>query len=164
MSIFTGFFTILSVAIYLAPAQASSISDSYSDGDTLTSTMMTNVKSAVNDNDTRITGLENSGSHNIEVFPINACADTFTADTTAAFHLNVGLYTKLSDTSVLQVVYNDNLRSNDNATICTVQVRISGSPSDSSPLLGASLTNQSSTTQWISATGFFQEKYRVVTM
>ena len=51
----TGLFTISQLA-YSAP-----ISDTYTTGDTLTATTLDNIKSAVNDNDTRITSLEAPG-------------------------------------------------------------------------------------------------------
>jgi hypothetical protein len=45
------------LAFSAAAAHASSIGDSYATGNPLTAQMMTNIKNAVNDNDTRITGL-----------------------------------------------------------------------------------------------------------
>ena len=47
----------LGIACSAGVVQAGSIGDTYTAGDTLTAAKMTNVKSAVNDNDTRINAL-----------------------------------------------------------------------------------------------------------
>jgi hypothetical protein len=46
-------------ALGAGAAHAGSIADSYATGDTLDAAKMTNIKNAVNDNDTRITALQN---------------------------------------------------------------------------------------------------------
>ena len=50
---------LIVVAAYYQASFADSISDSFSDGDTLTADHMNNIKNAVNDNDTRITANAN---------------------------------------------------------------------------------------------------------
>jgi Sulfatase-modifying factor enzyme 1 len=69
-----------------AAVYAGSISDTYTTGDTLTATMMTTIKSAVNDNNTRVTKLENGTADcptgMTRVGPI--CVDTYEASITSA--------------------------------------------------------------------------------
>ena len=50
------FTTIITLALSSQFASAGSIGDTYTSGDTLTATTLNNIKSAVNDNDTNITG------------------------------------------------------------------------------------------------------------
>ena len=59
---------ILSIVGLLAISQlvhSDAITDTYSTGDTLTATTMNNIKSAVNDNDARITALETAPKANL---------------------------------------------------------------------------------------------------
>ena len=76
----------LGLAFSATAAQAGSISDTFATGTTLTATHMNNIKSAVNDNDTRITTLDSTvADHTTSITTLNT---TVAGHTTSITTLN----------------------------------------------------------------------------
>ena len=85
----------LGIACSAGIAHAGSISDTYNTGDTLTATTMTNIKNAVNDNDTRLNAVIN----NTQAGALKTAVD---ANTAAITTINTTNATQTNDIANLQ--------------------------------------------------------------
>lgn len=125
------------------PAVASEVNQNFTD-----------VKNAVDDNDSRITTIETTIQSNLAIISETSfgSSEVFTGTSSFEELKVVTTYTKLSSSSAILITYNDSLQSDGSA--CTIQVRVDGAAPDGGAWAAPIYTTYS-TQNFFSTTGIF---------